>query len=164
MVSAISCPFKPFVVDFTMLNAFAHGGKLSLSSTLISMFTSSSLMVLLVSTTLFSFITTSSVMSWSVLLITTCLNLQWAWWMFNLLRDLKSWSHKVHVWTVFRTRQTVRYKLFHENFFFYKNGCKVHFNSQIYKFLVILVNITASCCLEFPPVCVLKSYILRAFS
>ena len=87
--------------------------------------------IVLVSTTVFSLIKTFSVIrSELVLLITTCLNLQWAWWMFNPLRDSKSWSHKVHVWTMLGTWQTVRYKLSHEKCLS-QNGCKIHFYSWI---------------------------------
>ena len=78
-----------------------YWGKLGLSSSSISMSTSSLSTIVLVSTSIFSFTKTSSVITfWLVLLITTCLNVEWAWWMFNPLKDLKRGSHKVHIWAV----------------------------------------------------------------
>ena len=122
---------RPLVVDFTTLDAFVYGGKLGLSSSSISVSVSSPSTIVLVSTAVFSFPKTYSVIaSWLILLIITCLNVQRAWWVFNPLRDLKRRSHKVHIWTMLRTRQTVRYKLSHEK-------CLL---IHEYKFLVILVN------------------------
>ena len=80
MDSTNSCSFRLLGVDFTSLDGFVYGGKLGLSSTSISMSISSLSTSVLVYTTIFSFKKTSSVITSSlVLLIITCLNLQWAW-------------------------------------------------------------------------------------
>ena len=131
MVSTNSRPFRLLVADFTSLDAFPYEGKASLHSTSISMSMSSVSTVVQVSTTIFSFTKTFSfIPSWLVLLIITCLNLQWASRMFNTLRDWKidhikytyePCCEQVNLWDI--------------NFFMKnandKNDRKIHFNSPV---------------------------------